>query len=98
TCIDLNLAMLTADDSKRSALVIEVWERLRGALGDNHLATLDALVARGEYALDPAQAFALMSEAAERYQQFHPAILRLNANTETRRAFLAAEMGDVVQA
>lgn len=94
TAIDRALAMATTDVQARDQLLANVWERLRGALGDDHPTALDVLFARAEFTLDPILAFERMSRVAESYAKHHPELHREVADSAMRRAVLAAELGD----
>ncbi|HEX7841085.1 MAG TPA: hypothetical protein VF469_26590, partial [Kofleriaceae bacterium] len=98
TCIDLNVAMLTADGPTREALARGAWEQLRDQLGERHPATLDAQLALAQYTSDPARAFGRISAVADGYLRFHPSLRRQVALAEAKRAFLASELGDQARA
>jgi hypothetical protein len=98
TVIDRNLAMLTPDVEARTALVERVWERLRDVLGEQHPATIDALLAYAEYVPDPAAAYDLSRRASEAYHRYHPTLVEQMAIADTARAALAAEIGDLDRA
>jgi tetratricopeptide (TPR) repeat protein/predicted Ser/Thr protein kinase len=98
TCIDANLAMVTADPAVRVTLARNVWERLRDQLGAQHPSTIAALDVYTHYVADPAVALRLYDEACELYGRFHPERLQSRAECEYRRAFLTAEVGDAAAA
>jgi serine/threonine protein kinase len=93
TCIDRNLAMLTADGPTREALAERTWRHLEATLGEAHPAALDALVAYGQYISDPARAFDRFTAAAAGYRRFHPTMTRQIAEVELKRALVAADLG-----
>jgi eukaryotic-like serine/threonine-protein kinase len=92
--VEGNLAMVTADDARRMALARHGWERVRAALGDHHLQTLEALMRYAQDVLDPEDAFARMTTVADGYQRFHPGIVRPRVHVAVKRAFLAGELAD----
>jgi tetratricopeptide (TPR) repeat protein/predicted Ser/Thr protein kinase len=94
TCIDSNLAMVTADADTRESLARGVWERLRRELGESHLETLDALYRLGRLVTEPAKALPLLAQACTSYETFHPELTWPRILCESNRAFLAGELGD----
>lgn len=92
--VDLNLAMITRDTPKREAIARNAWERLRDTLGEQHLATIDALTAYAMYVADPAVALKAIARAAASLERFHPTARSQSALAHARAAVLATDLGD----
>jgi len=94
TSIDRNLAMVTSDATVRSELARAAWERLRDALGPQHLSTIEALYMYGHYVADPVVSLPLVREACDLYASWHPDLTDLRADCGTYQAFLMELLGD----
>jgi eukaryotic-like serine/threonine-protein kinase len=92
--IDQNIAMLTPDATTRASLARGVWLRRTAALGEHHLATLDALVAYAWFSADARAAYDLITPACAGYRQMHPTLIEAYADCETTRGLFASELDD----
>ncbi len=57
----INLAVATADEAERDALLVRAADELRVALGDDHPKLFDIARRRGEYASEPRRAIELLA-------------------------------------
>jgi hypothetical protein len=94
TIIDQNIAMLTPDPAERASRSRRVWMRRKAALGEHHLATLDALVSYASFSADAGTAYRLVTAACAGYRTMHPQLVALRVDCEDERASLAAEIDE----
>jgi tetratricopeptide (TPR) repeat protein len=92
TAIDQNLAMLTPIAAERAARSRGAWLRLQAALGEHHLATLQALVSHALFSADAETAYQLITRACAGYDRMHPRLLDRRARCESERGLLASEL------
>lgn len=96
--IDQNRAMLTHDAGRRESLLRAVRDRLSGAVGEQHLATLKAGTMLALFTGDAKRALAELLPLCTEIRREHPALVDLVARCESWTGILATELGDVARA
>jgi eukaryotic-like serine/threonine-protein kinase len=96
--IDANLAMVTSEAVAREAAARRAWERRQRRLGDEHPATVEALLALGKYTHDPARALPLVRAACRGYAAHLPSAHKLRLHCAMQQGLLESAQGEHVAA
>ena len=90
--VDQNLAMVSPDAAVRARLSRDTWLQVSAVLGENHLDTLQALLAYAWFGADTETAYQLISRACPAYRRMHPGLVSFYVDCESARGFLAGEL------
>lgn len=92
--IDMNVAMLTADDSERERLAQAAWQRFVAQLGPTHPTTLYERCRHAIYSRDRAAALAIAREANDALRRYHPEKLTVRSECLTFEGMIALDLGE----